>query len=243
MSKRLRRVVWLGLCLAATNLVLWFGSPSIRGMVDAAFERMDDPRRPFIIRGTQEALVYRDPWYCWVAMPLVFIAGFAVVPIFLRPKPIRDTDTSGQHTIAFYALLTPILMLTLQSVYIFLLVVAVSMRGPNWNFYWPAEPWDDRLEVLNNLNVSEYFWIHWLGRELPGDWWIREAFGIGAVSLFFAVGVLIAWRLTKRYPGMSLPKWVGYVFIFQVGAILPAKMLLRWTMDVKYFVSTHWFNL
>ena len=45
-----------------------------------------------------------------------------------------------------------------------LIVLGTLLRGPNWNFFGPYEFWDaHKVEALNNVNLSEYFWQSWLG--------------------------------------------------------------------------------
>ena len=49
-----------------------------------------------------------------------------------------------------------------------LIVLGTFLRGPNWNFFGPFETWDaHKVEALNNVNLSQYFWQWWLGRSLP----------------------------------------------------------------------------
>ena len=49
-----------------------------------------------------------------------------------------------------------------------LIILGTFLRGPNWNFFGPYEYWDaHKVEVLNNVDLSQYFWIDLLGRGLP----------------------------------------------------------------------------
>jgi len=49
-----------------------------------------------------------------------------------------------------------------------MIVLGTFLRGPNWNFFSPYEFWDvHKLELLNNVNLSELFWIKGLGQPLP----------------------------------------------------------------------------
>ena len=243
MSRRLRRVTRLGFLLAGTNLILWFGSPSIRSMIDTFYERRDHPDRPEIITGIQESWVYMDRWYSWWVMPAVFIVGFALVPLLFKPKPVKDADASGQSTIGFYAKLTPAILIALELVYLYLLYFGVARRGPKWALYGIAEKWEPKEVVGDNVNLSSYFWENLLGTELPASWVTCELPGIVLTVVYFAIGIAIARLLNRRHPTMSWLKWTCYTFVFQVAAILPIKMLLRWTVDLKYIIACPWFNL
>ncbi len=49
-----------------------------------------------------------------------------------------------------------------------LIILGTFLRGPNWNFFGIYEPWDvHKLEVLNNVNLSEYFWGYFDTWPLP----------------------------------------------------------------------------
>lgn len=242
MSRRLRRVTRLGFFLATINLVLWFGSPAIRGMVDTFYERADHPLKPHIVLGIQEALVYMDRWYSWWVIPAVFIVGFAVVPLVFRPKPVKNTDASGQKTIGFYATLTSVVLFAFEAIYLFLLYVGVARRGPDWALYGIAEEWEPKEIVQDKINLSEFFWNS-IGSEAPAGWVARELPGIALAIVYVLVGLAIARWLAKRHPTMSRLKWVLYVCVFQVAAILPIKMVLRWTCDLGYFIACPWFNV
>ncbi len=239
-SKRLERIKRFGVLLAVTNLVLWFGAPTLRSMVDTALERVDHPLRPTICYGVQEALVYMDPWFCWGAMPAVFIAGFAAVPILAKPRPVADTDTTGQRTIALSWRLTLALYAFFEAVYLFLLFVGISMRGPDWNLYWPGEKWDDRITLVNNLNLSEFIWS---SSDLPSSWFQSELPRMGLLLGYFVCGFLFSRFLARQHPTMSGFRWTTYIFVFQVAGLLPLKMLLRWCLRLRYFVETPFVNI
>ena len=41
-----------------------------------------------------------------------------------------------------------------------MIVLGTFIRGPNWNMFGPYEYWDvHKLELLNNVNLSEWFWL------------------------------------------------------------------------------------
>ena len=49
-----------------------------------------------------------------------------------------------------------------------LIILGTFFRGPNWNFFGPFEYWDPhKVLALNNVDLSQYFWIIWLNTGLP----------------------------------------------------------------------------
>ena len=49
-----------------------------------------------------------------------------------------------------------------------LIVMGTFLRGPNWNFFGFYEKWDThKVEALNNIDLSQYFWINGMGQALP----------------------------------------------------------------------------
>ena len=49
-----------------------------------------------------------------------------------------------------------------------LIILGTFFRGPNWNFFGPFEYWDPhKVMALNNVDLSQYFWIGRLDKALP----------------------------------------------------------------------------
>src|SRR6266404_168270 len=60
-----------------------------------------------------------------------------------------------------------------------LIVLGTFLRGPNWNFFGPYEYWDPhKVLPLNNVDLSDYFWLWTLKTTLPDAWYWREMPGI-----------------------------------------------------------------
>jgi hypothetical protein len=126
------------------------------------------------------------------------------------------------------------------------------LRGPNWNFFGPYEVWDaHKVEALNNVDLSEYFWIQWLGVARPrapdgagqatkiGYILLREAPGIFAL-LFYLIAVppiLAATVLRRFYVRMGFVRFMVLSNLLLFMALLPIKMLFRWTANLKYFIA------
>ena len=80
------------------------------------------------------------------------------------------------------------------------MLMGTFFRGPNWSFFGFYETWDvHKVEVLNNVQLSERFWTDWLGRALPrapvgaGGW-----SQLGYIVLREAAGPRVARRLLRR---------------------------------------------
>jgi hypothetical protein len=224
-----RGIKVLGVSLALLNGVLWFCTPVIRSaVVEARAANLPTQYRPQIVNGVQELLVYFDPWLARGVFPAVFIFGFAVIPFLRRPGP-------GWA----FPVLVGGLLLAFEAVWLFLTAVGVFLRGPNWKLFWPDEDWDPfRYVPLNNVNLSDYFWVGWLGQsvwEMP--WALRELLGLLLLGGYFLVGAIIA-RALFRASQRTTPcwRWVVLVIIMQVAALVPFKMLGRWVFNLKYWI-------
>ncbi len=120
------------------------------------------------------------------------------------------------------------------------MILVTFLRGPNWNIFGPFEHWDiHKLEALNNVNLSEYFWIKMLGRGLPANMLVRELPGILIVAFYLLVlpGILTRTVLRKYWQKMGPWRYSIFVFLLLGMVALPAKMILRWTINLKYIVA------
>jgi hypothetical protein len=133
-----------------------------------------------------------------------------------------------------------------------LIVLGTFLRGPNWNFFGPYEIWDvHKVEALTNVDLSQYFWIAWLGQALPKApdgagflsqlFWIlvRESPGILLVLGYFIVmPPLLAMTVFRSFfVKMGFVRYMIMSNLLLAMALLPIKMLLRWTIDLKYLIS------
>ena len=130
-----------------------------------------------------------------------------------------------------------------------MIVIGTFLRGPNWNFFGPYEFWDpNKLEPLDNVNLSEYFWVKLLHIGLPGNWFLRELPGILLIgSYFFAAAGAAAqdgW-FRRYYEKMGAARYYVGVTLFLFMMLLPIKMYCRWLFNLKYFVHVqeYFFNI
>jgi hypothetical protein len=70
----------------------------------------------------------------------------------------------------------------------------------------------------------------------------REFAGILFLAFYFLAmpGILAKTVLKKFYMSMDLARYSVLVMLFLTMFTLPLKMVLRWTMNLKYFVDTPW---
>ncbi|MEC9352822.1 MAG: hypothetical protein VYD81_05870, partial [Planctomycetota bacterium] len=122
------------------------------------------------------------------------------------------------------------------------------LRGPNWNFFGPYAYWDPhKVEALNNINISEVVYIKWLERALPANILLRELPGFLVVIAYFAVlpPLLAKFVFRKMYMDLGFIRYQTMVFFLLCMAALPLKMVLRWTINLKYIVAIpeYFFNI
>jgi hypothetical protein len=224
-------------------LVVW-------GMVfHAPIEEPANPARtpnpskaPWYFLGLQEMLVYFDPWLAGVVFPSLIIVGLMAIPyIDVNPKG------NGYFTFKERRVEITLFLFGFLILWVLLVMLGTFLRGPNWNFFGPYEYWDlHKLEALNNVNLSEFIYVK-TGWGLPRNMWLREAFGI--LLVFFYIGVLpalLAFRhkilgmpigLKKYYEKMGPWRYGMFVFLLLAMISLPIKMVLRWTLNLKYIVA------
>ena len=144
-------------------------------------------KAPWYFLGLQEMLVYFDPWLAGVVFPSLIIVGLMAIPYI-------DTNPKGNGYFTFRERKVEItlFMFGFLILWVLLVVLGTFLRGPNWNFFGPYEYWDlHKLLALNNVNLSEYFWVKMLHTKMPSGpvgMWLRELPGI-LLTLFY-IGVL-----------------------------------------------------
>jgi hypothetical protein len=133
--------------------------------------------------------------------------------------------------------------------WVVLIVLGTFLRGPNWNFFGPFETWDvHKVVPLNNVNLSEIIWLNWFGiipENLP--WYVRELPGIVLVLAYLLLlpPLLAKTVLRPFFLRMGFLRFFLLVTLLQFMAALPIKMVLRWTMNLKYivYIPEYFFNI
>lgn len=222
-SKRALR--FLAIALGLLNLALCFGVVWLRNGFDALTGRINFPHRPPAMFGAQELLVYFDPWLaCWV-FPFIYTFGFVAVSYLFEPSKNPKGEDYGSSLVMF-------ILVGLEMVWVFLFVLAILCRGPNWNFYWPWEPWDGRLVPLNTANYSIIFWYIAGQRDPISSCLAREAPGIILAVGYFSLGLLVSSSLCSGKRPFTAS---GFFLLYMFFAMAPLFTKLLVYGDVNYF--------
>lgn len=204
-------------------------------------------KAPWYFLGLQEMLVYYDPWYAGVVLPSLVVFGLMAIPYLDFNK-----KGNGYYTIKERSFSYIIFQFGFLELWITLIVLGTFLRGPNWNFFGPFELWDShKVEVLSNVDLSYYFWVNLMGTGLP-----KAAPDAGAVAKFLMIllrespGLLLvaAYLLLlpplmavtvfrKFFVKMGFLRYMLLANLFLFMMTLPIKMVLRWTVNLKYFIS------
>lgn len=213
----------------------------------SAVKTPNPSKAPWYFLGLQEMLVYYDPWMAGVVLPSMIVFGLMAIPYIDFNKKGNGYYTIKERMFAYVTFQFGFLVL-----WVTLIVMGTFLRGPNWNFYGPYEAWDaHKVEALNNVDLSEYFWIYLGGVARPvapagssvpvqmGYIALRELPGIILVILYFTVipPLLAATALRKYFLRMGFIRYIVLVNLLLFMALLPIKMALRWTVNLKYFIA------
>ncbi len=240
----------IALVLCTAFLIVW------AIVLRAPLEQPADPstipnpsKAPWYFLGLQELLVYFDPWIAGVLLPSLIVVGLIAIPYI-----DRNPKGNGYYTFKERPFAITSYMFGFIIMWVLLIVFGTFLRGPNWNFFGPYEYWDDQKPVaLVNLQFYELFWVKILGGGEPGGWSKKFAFlprelpGLLLMfGYFFIMPVILAVTVFKKlYKQMGGARYVTFMVLFTWTAIVPLKMVLRWTMDFKYFVNIreYFFNI
>jgi quinol-cytochrome oxidoreductase complex cytochrome b subunit len=229
--------------IAAAVLIVW--SILLRAPLEAAANPADVPnpsKAPWYFVGLQELLVYFDPWLAGFLIPMLTIIGLCALPYL-----DVNSQGNGYYTLRERPLAITVFLFGFLILWLLPIVIGTFLRGPNWSFFGPFEPWDaQQAAVGTSINLSELLWSRALGHTLPvpesagaGSSLLRELPGLIALSAYF-VGVPLLLRRTwmrTLAAQMGRARYLALMFFLTAMGLLPIKMLLRWLFHVKYIVS------
>jgi hypothetical protein len=192
----LRETIAILVAMILLLLTAMFIQAPLEEIADPSFS-MNPSKAPWYFLGLQEMLVYFSPWVAGVAIPLVVVLALMAIPyldlgrktatgvVFLYSKGIRIAFSAGLF------------------LWVFLTVIGLFFRGPNWALQWPdgtplgGEPAVLSLDWLIPLVVGIYLLRLYLGRKkevLPesedGAWWQRcllHLLAIGGLVVFLKI--------------------------------------------------------
>jgi hypothetical protein len=210
----------------------------------ASSSRIPNPSKaPWYFLGLQEMLVYFDPWMAGVVLPTFIIVGLMAMPYIDFNQKGNGYYTFAQRKFAITMFLFGFVVL-----WVTLIVLGTFLRGPNWNFFGPFEEWDPHKTVpLNNVNLSDYFWLGLLGQSTDKGWFLRELPGIVVMLAYLLLlpPILAKTIMRPLFIKMGFMRFFILVTLLQFMALLPIKMVLRWTINLKYivFIPEAFFNI
>ena len=229
-------IEFIALILFTVFLVVW----SI--LVAAPLEEPANPaatpnpsKAPWYFLGLQEMLVYYDPWIAGILLPLFCILGLMAIPYMDINKKGDGYYSFKERRVGIFIFMYGWIVL-----WLFLIVLGTFFRGPNWNFYGPFEYWDaHKVVALNNVNLSEYFWVKLLGTGLPENILLREVVGFIMVGVYlFILPIILAKTWLKDMLEAYGPiRFVSLMVFGLVMLSLPLKMYFRWIFNLKYFIA------
>ena len=209
--------------------------------INAPLEEAANPTRtpnpskaPWYFLGLQEMLVYFDPWIAGVVLPSLIIVGLMIIPyIDINPKG------SGYYSFKERKFAIVTFLFGFIILWVSLIFVGTFLRGPGWYFFWPWVTWDPhKVVALTNINLHELFGIR--------STLIAFIFGLCVVGGYYSLGpVFYVWKrkTSETLQKMGLVRYAIVSFLFLTMMALPIKMILRWTLNIKYVWVTPWFNV
>ena len=234
--------------LATAVLVAW----SL--VLKAPLEQPADPvvtpnpsKAPWYFLGLQELLTYSDAWNVGVMVPCLIVLGLIAIPYL-----DFNRQGSGYYTIRERRFAYLVFQFGFLQLWVLLILIGTFMRGPNWTFFGLYEVRDPhKLSALENVKLSECFWVTMLGRgvpQVPADGGLlvkvghvlwREIAGVVLTALYFAaLPPLLGRTLLRSFRRrMGFGRYTLMVLLLLMMATLPLKMFLRWTFNVSYVVS------
>lgn len=238
------------ICMIALTALLIVWGIGLQAPLEEPASSVKTPnpsKAPWYFLGLQEMLVYYDPWMAGVVLPSVVIFGLMAIPFLDFNK-----KGNGYYTIAERPFSYIIFQIGFLELWITLIILGTFLRGPNWNFFGPYEFWDPhKVLALNNVDLSEFFWLKWLGSSMPKvpteagfvskvmHIAYREAPGILSVAAYFVLlpPIMAVTVFRSFFVKMGMARYMLLAHLLLLMAALPLKMILRWSFNLKYIIA------
>jgi hypothetical protein len=238
------------ICMVGLTALLLVWAIALKAPLEEPASSVKTPnpsKAPWYFLGLQEMLVYYDPWYAGVVLPSMIVFGLMAIPYIDFNKQGNGYYTIDQRKFSYL-----VFQFGFLELWVTLIILGTFLRGPNWNIFGPFEAWDaHKVEVLNNVDLSQYFWGELLGRSMPkapsgagfGEQLIyiivREAPGIILTAAYFIVlpPLMAVTVFRKFFVKMGFFRYMLMANLLLFMMSLPIKMVLRWTVNLKYIIS------
>jgi hypothetical protein len=238
------------ICMIALTAFLLIWGIALQAPLEEPASSVKTPnpsKAPWYFLGLQEMLVYYDPWMAGVVLPSLIVFGLMAIPFLDFNK-----KGNGYYTIEERKFSYLVFQFGFLEMWVTLIILGTFFRGPNWNIFGPFEYWDPhKVLALNNVDLSQYFWIMGMGQALPkaasgSSWYVeigmilyREWLGIALVlGYFILLPPLMATTIFRSFfVKMGFLRFMLMTNLLLFMAALPLKMALRWTLNMKYIVS------
>ena len=238
------------ICMIVLTAILILWAVGLQAPLEEPASSVKTPnpsKAPWYFLGLQEMLVYFDPWMAGVVLPSLIVFGLMAIPFIDFNK-----KGSGYYTIKERPFAYIMFQIGFLEMWVTLIVLGTFLRGPNWNLFGPYEVWDThKVEVLNNVDLSQYFWVKGLGRGLPrapvGAGFLQNIFTIiirESPGIFLTLGyflvlppVLAVTVFRKYFVQMGIIRYMVMSTLLLFMALLPIKMALRWSVNLKYIIA------
>ena len=238
------------ICMVALTVLLLVWAIALQAPLEEPASSVKTPnpsKAPWYFLGLQEMLVYYDPWMAGVVLPSLVIFGLMAIP-FLD----FNRKGNGYYTIEERKFSYLIFQFGFLELWITLIILGTFFRGPNWNIFGPFEYWDPhKVLALNNIDLSQYFWVYGLKRGLPKAppnsglgmnllyIGLRELPGILLVLGYFLFlpPIMAATIFRRFFVRMGFIRYMIMANLLLFMAALPIKMVLRWVFNMKYLIA------
>ncbi len=95
-----------------------------------------------------------------VVLPSLVLVGLMAIPFLDFNKKGNGYYTIDERKFSYL-----IFQFGFLELWVTLIILGTFFRGPNWNIFGPFEHWDPhKVLALNNVDLSQYFWVEGLGR-------------------------------------------------------------------------------
>jgi hypothetical protein len=238
------------ICMVVMTAVLILWAIALKAPLEEPASAVKTPnpsKAPWYFLGLQEMLVYFDPWMAGVVLPSLVVGGLMAIPFLDFNK-----SGNGYYTIKERRFAYAIFQVGFIEMWVVLIVLGTFLRGPNWNLFGPYEYWDaHKVEALNNVDLSQMFWVNLLNVGMPKaadgattftkivTIIYRESPGIVLIAAYFVVfpPVMALTVFKKFFLRMGFIRFMVMSNLLLFMALLPIKMVLRWSFNLKYLIA------